>query len=303
MDDNLKKIKTMLLNTTKKMFNSEVIDGMETKTLSELYEELNRRREDDNDVRPIAEYFMNQKYFKDESGSYYSFESYNNKMIHYNMIEPSKYNDCDENEEGEEMDCWYKQKTVTYSEGCRKYLSSVNVLEKFNKLKPISSDEYNIVYFKVKCVNDIKEKISLKENKINEKIKTVKFLGTTLRLCDYTKNMTQEEYIKLANLIDEETHKDLKQYLEYLNGKYKDKYIYVQDRLTLHLYKIDSFKFVDQMIQLYANEEYAIGQNSIYKTIYCDAFHHIDLIIDVVDENIIREIDDLIEFFFLNNIV
>lgn len=302
MDENLKKIKNMLLQyTTKKIYSNE-LNGVEATTLSEIYEEIKKKKEDDSDIRPMAEYFVKQKYFKDDNGAYYSFESFNQKIIKYNKIEPTKYVDFEDENDDEDY-CWYKQNGVTYHEGCRTVLSSEDVLlNRFKNLKSITSEEYQIMYFKIKLLSEIKHHITSKENKINEQVKRVKFLGSTLRLCEYTKNMTREEYIRLANLIDEETHKDVNEYLKYLNEKYKDKYIYIRDRETLDIYKVLKFELIDQTIQMHSSEKYSINSISAYKTIYADDYEHIDLIIDEVDENFVKEIDNFITDFIIKKI-
>lgn len=302
MDENLKKIKNMLLQyTTKKIYSNE-LNGVEATTLSEIYEEIKKKKEDDSDIRPMAEYFVKQKYFKDDNGAYYSFESFNQRIIKYNKIEPTKYVDFEDENDDEDY-CWYKQNGVTYNEGCRTVLSSEDVLlNRFKNLKPITSEEYQIMHFKIKLLSEIKHHITSKENKINEQVKRVKFLGSTLRLCEYTKNMTREEYIRLANLIDEETHKDVNEYLKYLNEKYKDKYIYIRDRETLDIYKVLKFELIDQTIQMHSSEKYSINSSSAYKTIYADDYEHIDLIIDEVDENFVKEIDKFITDFIIKKI-
>lgn len=296
MDENLKRIKNMLLNDAKKIFPSE-LNGIEATTLSKIYEEINKRSEDDSDIRAFVEYLLNIKYFKDKN-RYYSFESYNKRMIRFKVIELNNYHDEDEEEDEEELISWYSQKTVTYSEGCRKYINTEDELKRFKSLKPISADEYNMVFLKFKHINHIKDNIKLKENKIRESIKRVKLLGTSLRLCDYTKNMTQEEYLRLANLIDEETRKDIKEYLNYLNDTYSGKYVYFNEADTLKIHKVDCFEFIDQAIRLRSNEAYSISSNSAYKELYSDTCERVELIIDIVDENIIKEIDNLIESFF-----
>ena len=50
---------------------------------------------------------------------------------------------------------------------------------------------------------------------------------------------------------------------------------------------------------MHSSEKYSINSISAYKTIYADDYEHIDLIIDEVDENFVKEIDKFITDFII----
>lgn len=295
MDENLKKIKMELLKYSVKKYTPQLFQNIEGNTLGEIEQNyINHSNNEYNTILPLINDLLNKKYLKVDNKLYH-FRSFNNKVLRLDVIEFIKLNgDDDYYDLNEEL--------IKYNIDKCYAITSEHSLERFNNGVVITAEDFEENLMFINRLNQIKNDIKSKNNKINEYLKNVAFLSNSYRICDYTKNMTKDEYNNLIDKINEETKKDLNIYLNILKAKYKNKYVYIDSNENyLKIYKINDIKF-EGIFFICPSESYMISEENVSKSncIFNNKIR-INQIVDIVDDETVNEINNLITQFFNNN--